>query len=84
MDSGDGVTRKYECDPGIPYVHILVDDKAKLIAEADRLAALLEARGCVFEGQDESGRRQEIGAHYSAPDGEPMISLWNVVLEPPQ
>lgn len=43
-DSGDGVTHDYECDRDHAYVVSTVP-AAKLVAEADRLIALLAAVG---------------------------------------
>lgn len=81
-DSGDGETHDFECDLPIPYVHMIVDKPGRLVSQADRLAALLESKGVVFEGQDHTGTKPEINAHYS-PGGHSIISLYNVRLSEP-
>jgi hypothetical protein len=77
-DSGDGVTREFECDIGIPYVHMTIPDKSQLIAEADRLAELLTSRGIRLEPLDEDGGKAYIQADYSPGDGICAISVFGV------
>src|SRR4051812_32629096 len=64
-DSGDGATRHFECDPGFPYVHIVVADPRVLVDEADRLAAWLTARGVTLQPLDEEGAAPTLEAHYA-------------------
>lgn len=67
-DSGDGVTRDFDCDPGFPYVVMRVHWE-KLIDEADRLLALLEMAEVRVEGQDDQGKTVGIQASYT-PNGQ--------------
>lgn len=48
VDSGDGVTRDYECDLPHPYVHIRVSAR-DLFYEMGRLTGFLRDEGVVFE-----------------------------------
>ena len=46
-DSGDGVTREFDCDLPHPYVHI-VTAPSMVVSETDRLVGLLENEGINF------------------------------------
>ena len=77
-DSGDGETHDYECDQPIPYVHMIVPP-AQLIAETDRLAAMLREIGVEFGQQDETGNAPAIESSYNPADSlGGVITLWNV------
>ena len=80
-DSGDGQTREFECDPGYPYVHMVVRDPYQMITEADRLMVLLHGWGVEVEGLDEDGSCQNIDASYDPKrtDAKAVIALINVV-----
>lgn len=63
-DSGDGVTREHECDPGVPYV-VVREPHAELVVECARdLKSLLESRGlevvCGPESVEQLGAREVV------------------------
>jgi hypothetical protein len=64
QDSGDGVTREFECDPGFPYVSIHIPSSASLLAESHRLRNLLASVGIEVGYQSEDGRAAAIQATY--------------------
>lgn len=77
-DSGDGVTKDFTCDPGMPYVHSTVDDPSSLIVEAERMKDLLEACGVAIHPLSEAGEQPYIQADYSPADGIAAITLFYV------
>lgn len=77
-DSGDGVTHEHACDLDRPYVHILVQEPAKLVAEADRLTELLSQHGIKLEPQDEEVTARSVEASYWPASQTAVMSLWNV------
>lgn len=78
QDSGDGVTKSYACDIGVPYVHMLVPSPAALVTEADRLMTIVETLGVVLEDQNEQGTAKQVTADYTPHDGLCFLTLWNV------
>ena len=78
-DSGDGRTHDHDCDLPMPYVHMLTTPE-KLIAETDRLAALLLARGVKLEPMNEDGTAPALDATYAPASRSAIISLFNVRL----
>lgn len=66
-DSGDGETHEYECDRDYGYVIVAVEPE-KLIAETDRLVAVLRQHGIVVLA---------IGMGYATPDATgPTGGVW--------
>lgn len=62
--SGDGKTHECTCDPDHAFVTMLVDPN-QMVAEADRLASLLQERlGIELTGLDEDGSGTEVSAMY--------------------
>lgn len=64
QDSGDGVTRQYDCDPGFPYVSITIAHSGELIPESHRLVEALRLIGVHVTHQDENGTNVAIQAMY--------------------
>lgn len=79
IDSGDGETHTFECDLGIPYVHIQVDPD-RLVAETRRLAGLLKTVGVVVEAQNEEGTAPTVEASFEPVSGLGIISMFNIKL----
>ena len=76
VDSGDGATRNYECDPGFAYVSITVLP-GKLAQEARRLAKWVRGLGFELGQWGEDGQPEGIvvdASYFPAPD-EAIIQI---------
>lgn len=78
-DSGDGETRDWDCDLGLPYVHMKVDPDS-IALEAQRLMAVLKTKGVEIVEPDEEGTSQNIQATYDPVTDLAYLSLYNVKL----
>lgn len=79
IDSGDGETRTFDCDLGIPYVHIQVDPD-KLVSETKRLAGLLKTVGVEVLAQNEEGTAPTIEGSFEPVSNLGIISMFNIKL----
>ena len=76
-DSGDGKTHEFECDRDHAYVVILVPTPEELVAQTQRLVALLEGQGVVL-GPVGFNDAPCIQASYDPVNGLPVIDLMNL------
>lgn len=81
-DSGDGKTRDFECDPGIPYVHIRCKP-SELYSEVQRLKDRLLAEWEIeVEPMNETNSLPTIQGSLDAATDDGFISMWNIMLAP--
>ncbi len=80
-DSGDGVTKDYDCDLGYPYVHMIAHPD-KMVSESKRLFDLLTANGHKVEefNPDMDTGGPNIQASYDPVNNVATISLFNVMI----
>lgn len=76
-DSGDGTTREFECDLGIPYVHI-VADPLFITTDSNRLVFVLEQQGVVLTSHNEDGNAKTVDAAYNPIDKTAVLTVWGV------
>lgn len=77
-DSGDGVTQNFQCDIGIPYVH-MVTTRDALTFEADRLMQVLTEAGVTLEPTNEEGTTATIEAGYNPLGRWATLTVFNVL-----
>jgi hypothetical protein len=76
-DSGDGVTAKFKCDPGPPYVHI-ESSPDQLTQQATTLVKIMTECGVPLDAMNEDNSVPTVEAHYNPCTGYAGITLWNV------
>lgn len=79
-DSGDGVTREFECDPGFPYVHMRVNagDMVDLSVRLHNLLLPFVDFHPECKTEDEQMAAPMIEASFSPVDLIATLSIFNV------